>query len=414
MDKELEKELLEKVGKEATEATKKAIKDAEKSMTEKYEDVTKGLMTEKAFQEFQAEKMDPINEALKVLKEASVEQGNKINTVLEKSEPNSITFEDFLVKEFEKVKGTGKMVEFNQEQLKEAGVRGIFSEKAQTVTSTIPIASPYAPGLTNGALSIFDIARNPNFISSRVNLGRTDRFLLAWANESAVTGVPTLVAEGGLKPEVNRTFTVETSQAKKVAAWAEYTEEYAQDLPGFATFTRRKLEEDVYRAFDDAIQTAIQLAARPYQITQLDDQVTGANYWDAMLAMMAQVGYYNYNPNTAAINWLTNVMLKTAKNTMEDYLTPTFYEEIARILVYANKMAFKYALVGDLRQYNVDIYKDIYVKMGLINDQLIRNKESIVVEMRYHNYISDARKNALVYDRLNRVASQIDGTPTLS
>lgn len=406
LEKEVIDEIKTKLGADVAEAAKQAADKAEKSITDKWGDVAKGLMTEKSFEDFKLEQLAPINETLKRLEDASKEQGSKIATVIEKAAPNSITIEQFIEREFAKVRGTGKVVEFSGEQMKAAGV--------QSIANTIPVASPYAPGIGSGVLDLFDLPRNANFITSKVNLGRTNNPILAWANEKTVEGTPTIVAESGLKPLISRTYGIETSTAKKVAAYSIFTEEFDQDLPGFATNARRKMQEDVIQAFDNYIQTAVQLAARPFEITELNDQVSGANYWDAVLAMMAQVGNYNFNPNTVAINWLTNVMLKTAKNTMEDYLAPTFKNEIDAMLVYANKMAFKYALVGDLRQYNVDIYKDVYIKMGLINDQLIHNEYAVVAEMRFHNYISDARKKAIVYDRLNRVASQIDGTPTLS
>lgn len=401
-----EKELLAKVGKEATEATKTAIANAEAEINKKYEEHTKGLMTAKAFEEFKAEALQPVSDRLKVLEEASKEQGTKMATLIEKSAPNSITLEQFIEREFAKVKGTGKFIEFTGDDLRKAGV--------QSIAGTIPVASPYAPGIGGGVLDLFDLPRNSNFITSKVNLGRTNNPILAWANELEVSGTPTIVAESGLKPQISRTFKVETSTAKKVAAYSTFTEEFDQDLPGFATFARRKMQEDVVQAFDNYIQEAVQLAARPYEITELDDEIQAANYWDALLAMMGQVGHYNFQPNTAAINWLTNVMLKSAKNLEDSYLLPSFKDELDRMMVYANKMAFRHALVGDLKQYNVDIYKDVYIKMGLINDQFIHNEYAVVAEMRFHNYISEARKKAIVYDSLGSVAATIDGDPTNS
>jgi hypothetical protein len=47
--------------------------------------------------------------------------------------------------------------------------------------------------------------------------------------------------------------------------------------------------------------------------------------------------------------------------------------------------------------------------MGWYNDQFIRNMFSIVGEIRYHRYISDNRKNALLYDNVFNVRARIDG-----
>lgn len=411
LDAQVEKELLEKVGKEATEKTKTAIEAAEKQMAEKSAEFKAGLMSEKAFEDFKAETMAPINETLKQLEEASKEQGAKMAAFLEKGTPNSKTIEQFIEEQAPKIKelrASGKYIEFTGKQLKEAGVNSI--------SGAIPTPSPYAPGI-GGPLQIFDIIRNPNFITSKIDLGSTNQSRLAWANEIEAIqgGASANIPEGGLKPQIQHQYTVETSVAKKAAGWIELTDEFEQDLPNFAANVRRQLQIDVERAWDDQIQIDIQNAARHYEITSLNGEIAEANRWDALMAMLAQVGSYNFVPNGIAINWITNAMLQTAKAQVSgggsgEYLLPPFADMVNRLLTYANKMQVGNALVGDFKQYHVDIYKDFILKIGWINDELIYNKFAIVGELRYHSYISDARKKALVYDSLAGVANQISGS----
>lgn len=77
----------------------------------------------------------------------------------------------------------------------------------------------------------------------------------------------------------------------------------------------------------------------------------------------------------------------------------------------ANKVVVGNAFVGDLKQFKVDVYKDFVLKVGLVNDDLINNRFTIVGEIRYHRYISESRKKAIVYDSLAQVAASISGTP---
>jgi hypothetical protein len=77
-----------------------------------------------------------------------------------------------------------------------------------------------------------------------------------------------------------------------------------------------------------------------------------------------------------------------------------------------NKVALGFALLGDFSAFKVDIYKDFYLKIGWINDDLIRNQFCIVGELRYHDYISDNDKNGLVYHDLAYVRNRINGVPT--
>jgi hypothetical protein len=73
-----------------------------------------------------------------------------------------------------------------------------------------------------------------------------------------------------------------------------------------------------------------------------------------------------------------------------------------------NKVAEGYALVGDINQYNVDTYKNMVLKVGYNSDDFRRNQFSVIAEVRYHDYISDNRKDALLYDELDRIVSLID------
>lgn len=410
LDAVTEKDLLDKVGKQATEATKEAIKGAEKALNDQFEVLSKGGMTKAEFDAFKTETLEPINERLRVLDEAnktldaaSIEQGKKMSELLGKAEPNSKSFEQFVVEkgpalaEMRK-SGTG-CIEISGEQLKAAGV--------STIGTSIPTPSPYAPGISGLPLEIFEIARNPNYITSKVNLGKTNQSRLAWINELSLQGVPALVTEGNLKPLTQHTFSVETSVAKKIAAYIAITEELDDDLPYLSTTIQRMLQTDVIRAWDDQVQSDVIANATPFNITQLNGLIQAANAWDALLAELGQVGYYNFIPNTVAINYLTNVILKTLKNTQNEYLLPSFADELDKIMNYANKVVTGYGLVGDLKQFNVDIYKDFYLKMGWVNDDLIRNQFSVVGEIRYHSYISTARKTAICYDSLAAVDALI-------
>jgi hypothetical protein len=91
-----------------------------------------------------------------------------------------------------------------------------------------------------------------------------------------------------------------------------------------------------------------------------------------------------------------------------DYIYPWWFpQEISPKLVTANKVAANYALSGDLKQFKVDIYKDFTLRVGWINDDFIKNQFVIVGELRYHAYISDNRKKAIVYDNLDTIIAAI-------
>lgn len=416
MDKKEYDALVEKLGKEAADQIKAQAKSIEDSLNAKWEEKTKGMITAADFETYKKHLMETelksINDKLKAAEDVAKEQGIIINTLKETAgKHEQKTLEDYFVEQMPKIiELRGKQQGFFEvtgRQLKSAGVTSISGSISD---QTISIGSPYAPGIGGAELQLFDIARNPNFIINHVNVGRTNQYRLAWINEIDFQGtVSTNILEGGVKPLTQHIFRVEFSTAKKAAAYIELTEEFDTDVPGLATAVRRMLRDDVIRAFDDQIQSDVIAAAHPYEITQLDGQIDHANRWSALRAMVGQVGYYNFIADTIAINPLTAVEVDESKADDGVYLMPPYLARFRSMTVEANKIAFGYGLVGDLNQYNVDIYKDFTLRVGWINDEFIHNKFAVLGEIRYHSYISDARKKAIVYNGLTGVVNLIDG-----
>jgi hypothetical protein len=418
MDEKQYAELVEKIGKEAADKIKTGLKEAEDRLKAAAEEAKKGLMTAAEFETFKGEQLAKANELLAradKLEGALKEQGTKMNEILEKAAPKIQSFEDYFINTIAGEKGEklaelrqkGGFVEFTASQLKAAGITSVGGTSIEAMSS--PPNSPYLPGIGGSELQIFDIRRNPNFILDKVDLGRTSQSRLAWINETGEEGTPTEVEEGAEKPLIQNKFKIETSTAKKIAAHLKITEEFDQDVPQLATLVRRLLQERVIRAWDDAIQLAVEAIATSYSAAGLVGSIPFANYWDAVYAMMAQVRVANFIPNSVNIHPYTNVKMQADKNSEGSYLLPSFKDEIQRMLTQANKIAVDNALVGDLTQYKVDVYKEFVLKVGWVNDDFIKNQFAVVGEIRYHRYISDNRKTAIVKGNLGNIRSSIDG-----
>lgn len=416
MDKKEYDELVAKLGKEAADQIKAHAERIEKELNDKFKEMQKGMITAEKFEEFKKEiketELKEMNEKLAKAEDVAKEQGIIINTLKEVGgKQQHKTLEEFILEQVDTLKElrtSGKSIEFTSTQLKAAGVTSIGNAVAAMDT---PPDSPYLPGIGGAELIVFDITRNPNFILNRVDVGSTNQSRLAWINEIEVSGgidADADVAEAASKPLTQHKFKVEISEAKKAAAYIELTEEFEDDIPQLATKVRRMLNDDVIRSFDDAIQAAVIAAARPYEITGLDGTVPDANNWDGIGATLAQVAKYNYVANTVALNPVTMWGIWMQKDTQGRYLNPPFQSVIESKKVEATKVAEGSVLTGDLTQYKVDIYKQFVLKMGWINDNLIKNKFCIVGELRYHRYISDNRKKAICYDQLADIVTAID------
>lgn len=408
-------DLVTKVGTEAATKIKEQFATSEKNINDKIEDVKKGLMTSAEFATFQKEQLAPLTEKLGSLEGILKEQGTKILELKEATPAQSKTLESVLSdkKILDEIKAVQKAGSGNIE----IPLTGIIVKTAgsQSVGNSIqpmtpPPNSPYLPAAAPlNANNFYGIIYNPNFIINYVNRGRTNFALLPWVNETSVEGGATQVQEGAPKPLWNTRFKVEMSQAKKTAAMAVITEEFDQDLPGFTTIVERLLTETVGRKWDDDVYTAVIAAAVAYSMTGLNGQVDDSNLYDSLRAMIAQVGKNNFNANFIGINPVTSALVEMQKSATDRlYLLPPFLQRIQSIMREGNKVAEGNALVGDITQYNVDVYKDMVLKVGYNSDDFQRNQFSVIAEVRYHDYISTSRKPALIYDSLTRIRSVID------
>jgi hypothetical protein len=379
----------------------------------------KGLISPEQLQEATTKATEELSKTITTQEQILKAQGDKINGLIEaQKKPFSgmEAIEDVFKANSAKLKelhkaGTG----FIEVNLQGKAVDSI-ANSIQNMTS--PPGSPYAPGISNVPLTVYDILRNQQFVSSYTDNGNTDVSRLAWINETSLTGAPTLVIEGAAKPLTSRTFQVEMSTAKKIAAGIQITEEFDQDLPYLSSQVKSLLQLDLVRAFDDQIQTDVIANSSPFDFTTagiggynlgaLKGNIYDATLWDALTAMGLYPRINNFIPNVSLINPITWGKMQMGKDTVGRYNYPSD-DLISRINAQiGNKLFPDFALVGDMKQFKVLVYKDFVLKMGWINDDFIRNQFTVVAEVRFHDYISAARKKAIVYGEAKWVAEQLN------
>jgi hypothetical protein len=403
-------ELVAKLGKEATDAIDKKMKDAQKEIDQHLEEAKKGQITEDMLKTKMDGALGEVKEHLSKLEGIAKEQGTVINQIKEQGgKQEKKTIEDVLKENLPAIKALYKQGMGNVEiDMKTAGVTSI----GNSILPMNPAApnSPYLPGTGGAQLDMFGLVYNPNFITNAISLGRTNLAYLPWANEVSVEGAAAAVQEGAPKPLWNTRFKVEFSTAKKIAAMTVITEEFDQDLPGFTTLVKRLLQEEVRRKWDDAVYADVIAAATGFTTTAFTGKVDGVTLWDAVLAGFGQIESNNFDPNFVAMNPLTYRLMQMSKDAgvVRAYSMPPFIGQVDPKVVKANKVAVNNVLVGDVSQYKVDLLGDFVLKVGWNMDDFNRNQFSVVAEVRYHDYISNNRKAALAYYNLNTVMSTID------
>lgn len=379
----------------------------------------KGLISQEQLEEATTKATGELSKVITAQEDILKAQGDKINGLIE-SQKKSFTglemIEDIFKENAPKLKqmrkdGTG----FIEVNLKAAGIDSI----ANVIQPQVGVpSSPYAPGISNLPLNVYDILRNQQFVSAYTDNGTTDLSRLAWINETSLVGSVGLVLEGGLKPLTQRTFQVEMSTAKKIAGALQITEEFDTDLPYLSSQLKSLLQLDLIRGYDDQIQADVIAAATPFDFTTLGiggynlgalkGSIYDATLWDALTAMGLYPRINNFIPNVSLINPITWGKMQMGKDTVGRYNYPSD-DLISKINAQiGNKMWPDNALVGDMKQFKVLVYKDFVLKMGWINDDFIRNQFTVVAEVRFHDYISSARKKAIVYGEAKWIAEQLN------
>lgn len=224
------------------------------------------------------------------------------------------------------------------------------------------------------------------------------------------------VAEGGLKPTSNVTFTTETDRVKKIAVWMPVTDEALDDVPQLFAYLQQllrydlKLEEEAQilkgdgtgenlnglmtqatsynTALSKAGDTAIDLVRRAiYQVRKQSMMsadgvvMTELDWMNIELQKDGESRYLfaNLQGLVTPILWGRPVITSDSmdegdENTGGEFLTANF----ARSTTLFDRMSFLF-------------------KMGLINDQFIKNERALLVEERLG--LGVRRKEALVKGR---------------
>lgn len=406
------KSLVDQFGKEAAGQVEEKFKAWKVEAEKLLEQHTKGMISKDELTEKIKEALGDVRESLKKLETIATEQGNAINDLKDNGSTSTVkTIDEILEENAPKIKEMYKAGGFIEIPLTNVSLKtaGIFSIGNTVQPMSAPPNSPYMPGIGGPGLEIFETIYNPNFAMNFVNMGRTNLANLAWANETTTEGGAAVVQEGALKPVWSTRFDVELSKAEKIAAMATITEEFDEDMPGFTTLVKRLLMNEVMRKFDDAIYAAVIAAATGYTLTGLNGKIDDPNFWDAIGAGLAQVAKNNYVANLIALNPVTMWEMWMTKTAVErQYQSPPFLAQIQSKLAESNKVAEGHVLIADARFFNVDVVKQPVLKVGWNMDDFQRNQFSVVAEVRYHKYISTARKNALIYYNLAAVKTQID------
>lgn len=421
--KEAFDEMALKVGNEAKDAIKKELDQYEVKMKKFAQEVVdqKGGITVAQFDAYKAAAEQAV-EAVKHIAEKqgtslaeialTIEKGGQatksISQVLEedKNELNKIFSEGHGMKTY--------MVTYNKAgdpvmkafDMSKGNVANKAGETSAVVTQALDAATlirigagAQIYGQFRNTPWIFDLC---NTINASFNAGMP--FVL-WFDEQPKVGGSATVAEAAAKPATTYSYVLHSDTYKKEATIVGFSQEFQMDFSQLESDIMNKARLDVINRVNSAILPRIIAAATLYNTelsfrggTGISHNIPLVNDFDAIAAMAAQVDsstFGGFLANAAVMSTFKKYRMGITKETTGGYINPP--DVLNGISFVGNPaMAADDLLVGDFKQYNIILRGGLIVKVGYNGTDFANNLYSVVLEQFYFDYISAARKAAIV------------------
>lgn len=342
------------------------------------------------------------------IKNILLQQGKALSD-LQKSLDNSITGD-----------GQSELKEAYEKALPELKQIRKDGHGSRTFEMKAPVITTTSSSVTNSGTDtrwpvmgqVNTIQRLSPFVLDFVSVGTYNGPIKIWWDELPKEGDFAVTAEGAIKPLVQYKFERRTADYKKVAGYTVITDEFDMDYPSLVSLIKRLMQVDLRRKIASVIMTDLITQASPYSITTMNGQVDSADNFAAIAAAVVQLQSLGYTPNVLALNPVDAMVMRLGKASDGQYIIPPFdfngqSIEFGNIYVHPDVPAGNF-FIGDGSVYQVDFRGGVQVKIGYVNDDLIKNQYTVVVEQFFYNNISTARKAGLIYANFGAVKTLIE------
>lgn len=221
-----------------------------------------------------------------------------------------------------------------------------------------------------------------------------------WDEEGTETGEFAIVEENTLKPMGKLQLVRNMAERQKAAGYIVATDE-AMASRGRAWRNIMTLFRDkVYRDYENQLTESLLAKAGSYTSTALDGTIANPTDFDAIIAMMLQLENLNYQPNTLIISptdkW--NLAKTETKNGM--LILPYIQKGgefglLSMRVITTNKFAPGEFLIGESNTWKIEEGEPI-IRTGFVNDDLIKNRWTIVGEIPFLSYVPSVYSGAWI------------------
>lgn len=291
-------------------------------------------------------------------------------------------------------------------------------------SANITLPTPLPAGLVAQEQGVPRVSLRYPLISDHVNSFSTNQKTLTYVEASAGEGDFAVVAEGGLKPQLDLDFVERFVQPTKFAGWIKVTDELMEDYPRMrdviVTYLVEKhnlFKEGQILSYMDTNSTAYVPLTNP-----LSGAVMFPNIMDVVAALQSQI--LNSPNYTDEADFMGDTILMNrgdffrmfgaAKDDIgrplyaQGYQANRVFSFNGYTFVSSSKVPAGTIYAYDSRKIDVTSYIPYHVQIGYVNDDFIRNQFVILGESRGHIYIKEHDKRAFVKGNINTILADIE------
>ena len=255
------------------------------------------------------------------------------------------------------------------------------------------------------------IGENPNMFMKR----RGRQYIHDIANVSVVDKVPEVfnfyeegdekgaiatVTENGLKPQVHLKVVKNQVEAQKAAGYIVVTEEMLKWRSRLWAQIQRLFSDKITRDYEDLLTTKLIAEAASYANTAWDDSIENPTDLDAIIATVAQLEALNFSPDVLVINPNDKWKLAMSETKNGTLILPYIQQGgqfglLGLRVITTTKVDAGTFIVGESGTWFVEEERPV-LRTGLVNDDLIYNRYTIVGELWFLSYVPSNNDGSFV------------------
>lgn len=285
-------------------------------------------------------------------------------------------------------------------------IKAVSEHDADDIQTTVNTITTTSGAVLTDSVKVRDEVffkrRGRQYIEDIANVTQVDKVpeTFVFTEEGDEEGVIGVVAENAVKPQVHLSLVRNQVNAKKAAGYIVVTEEVLKWRQRVWAQILRLFQDKVGRDYEDKLTLDMLVNASAYTSTPLDDTIAEPTDFDAIIAAVLQLENLNYQPDVLVINPADKWKLAMTQTNNGMFILPYIQQGgqfglLGLKVVTTTKINAGSFLVGEGGTWFIEREAE-QIRTGLVNDDLIHNRMTIVGEIFYLSYVPSNNAGSFV------------------